>query len=93
MFGSEAVEDTDDADAGEIGDWDALGEGAGVGVEATAVDVDEDAVRMGRRVAEWSDVSDGNAGDGEGFDMDGIGGEGGLAGSGLPGVSAFAAFG
>ena len=46
VLGGEAVEDADDAGVGEVGDGDALGEGAGVGVEAAAVDVDENAVGM-----------------------------------------------
>ena len=93
MFGGEAIEDADDAGVGEVGDGDALGEGARVGVEAAAVDIDEDAVGVYWCGVKWSDVADGNSCDGEGFDVDGISGEGGLACAGLPGVGAFAALG
>jgi hypothetical protein len=44
MLGSEAVEDGDDLGLREVGDGDAFGEGAGVGVEPSAVNADEDAV-------------------------------------------------
>ncbi len=91
VLGREAVEDGDDAGVGEVGDGDGLGEGAGVGVEAAAVDVDEDAVRV--LGVEWEDVADGDAGDGDGFDLDWVGFEGGFAGAGLPGVGAGAALG
>ena len=91
VLGRETVEDGDDAGVGEVGDGDGLGEGAGVGVEAAAVDVDEDVV--GVLGVEWEDVADGDASDGDGFDLNWIGFEGGFAGASLPDISAGAALG
>ena len=55
------------------------------------MDVDEDVVRV--CVFEGEDVTDGDVGDSEGFDLDRIGFEGGLAGAGLPGIGGGSALG
>ena len=91
MLGGEAVEDGDDAGVGEVGDRDGLGEGAGIGVEAAAVNVDENVV--GVCVFEGKDVADGDVGDGGRFDVDGVGFAGGFAGASLPGLGGGAALG
>lgn len=91
VLGCEAVEDSNDTGVSEVGDGDGLGEGAGVGVEAAAVYVDEDVV--GVCVLKGEDVADRDVGDGEGFDLDGVGFSGCFAGAGLPGVGAGAALG
>ncbi len=91
MLGREAVEDGDDASVGEISDGDGFREGAGVGVEAAAVEIDEYTVGVGRGGVRWGNVADGDAGDGGVGDVNREDGGGGFAGAGLPGVGAGAA--
>src|SRR5579859_3871343 len=64
MFGSQAVENGDDFGTGKIGDGDGLGERAGIGIEATAVEIDEHTIAFFGCDGERCDDADGDPGDG-----------------------------
>ena len=93
VLGRKAVEDRHDPGVGEVGDGDALGEGAGIGVEAAPVEVDENTVWILRGDIDGSKDADRNASDGGGFEVDGVDLGGGFTSSVLPGIGLGAALG
>ncbi len=91
MFGRQAIEHRDDFGPGQVGDGDGLGQRTGIGIEAAAVQINQNAVAFFWRDCEWRNDSHWNSGDDVSSEVHRIDFLGCFTSAGLPFVGAGAA--